>query len=123
MPLAVLRFPERGRDLRRALSPAMHAVPGEVELAADEPGRPLRPPREIHDPIPRLRELQSHVVDRGGPEPLRILGGPALQLAIVVDAELPHQAHDVCVLEHFRGRRPRNLHLAKKRKEEPCGSS
>ena len=75
---AVLRFPERGRHLRRALGPAMHAVPGEVELAADEPGRPFRPTGEVDDPVPRLRELQPHVVDRCRPEPFRILRGSAL---------------------------------------------
>ena len=113
MALAVLRLPGRGRNLGRPLGPAVHAIPGEVELAADEPGRPFRPPREIHDAVPRLRELQSHVLDRSRPEPIRILRGATLQLAIVVDAEPPHQANDVRLLEHLGRRGPDDLHLAR----------
>ena len=111
--LAVLRLPGRGRDLWRPLGPAVHAVPGEVELPADEPGRPLRPAREIHDMVPRLRELQSHVVDRSGPEPFGVLGRAALQLAIGVEAEPPHQADDVRLLEHLLRWPPDDLHLAR----------
>jgi hypothetical protein len=113
MALAVLRLPGRGRNLGRPLGPAVHAVPGEVELPADEPGRPLRPARKIHDAVPRLRELESHVVDRSRPEPLGIPRREALQLAIVVEAQPPHQAEDVRLLEHFLRWPPDDLHLAR----------
>ena len=53
VPFAVLGLPERGCDVRRPLRPAMDAVPGEVQLAADEPGRPLRPAGQIDHPVPR----------------------------------------------------------------------
>ena len=72
-PRPVLAEPDRGDRVRPPLRPAVHAVPGDVHLPADEPGRPLRPAREIDHLLPGLRELEPHVLDRGRPEPLGIL--------------------------------------------------
>ena len=94
-PRSVLAEPDRGDRIRTALTPAVGAVPRDVHLAADEPGRPFRPAREVDDLIPGLRELEPHVLDRRRPEPLRILLGSAHELPVVVEAVLAHQPDDV----------------------------
>ena len=71
---AVLAEPDR-RDRVRPVARAQrctqfHAM---FSLAADEPGRPLGPAREVDDRVPRLRELEPHVLDRRGPEPFGIV--------------------------------------------------
>ena len=70
-PRAVLAEPDARERVRLARSPAVRAVVRDVELPADEPGRPLGAARVVHDALPRLRELEPHVVDRERPEPLR----------------------------------------------------
>ena len=72
-PRPVLAEPDRGDRVRPPLGPAVHAVPGDVHLAADEPRRPLRPAREVDDRVPGPRELEAHVLDRRRPEPLGVL--------------------------------------------------
>jgi hypothetical protein len=56
-----------------ALGPAMNAVPGDGQCGTDEPGGPLGPAREVDDLAPGRREVEVHVLDRRGPEPLRVL--------------------------------------------------
>jgi hypothetical protein len=89
-----------GRDRVRPRSrPAVHAVPGDVDLAADEPGRPLGPAREVDDLVPGPEELEAEVLDHGGPEPLGLLLRAAHELPVVVEPVPAHEAHDVGPLE------------------------
>ena len=86
-PRPVLALPHRGQGVGpRPTRPPVHAVPGQVQPPADEPGRPLRPPREVAHLVPRARELQSHVRDRLGPEALWLLGREPHELPVVVEA-------------------------------------
>src|SRR6185436_5027204 len=61
---AVLSEPDGRNAVRIALGPAMDAVPGDRELRADEPRRPYRPAREVHDLVPGRREVEPHVLYR-----------------------------------------------------------
>ena len=92
--------------VRPALRPAVDAVPGDVDLAPDEPRRPLRAAREVDDFVPGLRELEAHVLDRSRPEPLRVLLGAAHELPVVVHPVLAHQADDVRARERLLVRPP-----------------
>jgi hypothetical protein len=56
--------------------------------------------RQIHDLLPRLGELEAHILDRGRPEPLRVLLRTPHELPVVVDAVSAHEPNDVRVLEH-----------------------
>ena len=112
-PLSVLAGEDGPDGLRAALRPSVYAIPRHVELAADEPGRPLGPAREIDDPLPGLEEVEAHVLDRRGPKPLRIFLRAPHQCPVVVEAVAPHETHDVCTFEHLRGRFPDDLrHVA-----------
>jgi hypothetical protein len=92
----------------------MDAIPGEVELAADEPRRPLRAARGVHDVLPRLRELELHVLDRDRPEPLGVVLRPPHEVPVVVDSVPAHEPNDVRALEHVLARLPDELtHAAK----------
>src|SRR5207244_2555656 len=113
-PLAVLALPDRRvRVGMLAVRPAVDAVPGEVELAADEPRRPLRPAREVANLLPRARELEPHVRDRLRPEPLRLLCGEANELPVVVESEPPREPHRVRPRSHLVARAPDHLHAGK----------
>src|SRR4029078_4762312 len=94
--------------------PAVHAVPGDVEPAADEPGRPFRAAREIDDLVPWPRELDPHVLDRRRPEPLRLLGREAHERGVILEPELAREAQRVGPLAHLVARRPDNLHAGKR---------
>ena len=87
---------------RVALRPPVDAVPGDGERRAGEPGRPFRPSRKIHDLLPRGGEVEAHVLDRRGPEPLRVLLRAPHQLPVILVAVPPHEPRDVGVLERAR---------------------
>ena len=108
-PIAVLAA-EHGRfRLGRPLRPPVDAVPGDVELPAVEPGRPLGPAREINDLAPRLAEIEVHVLDRGGPEPVRVVLRALLELPVIIEAVPAHEADHVRALEHLGARLPDHL--------------
>ena len=76
---AVLALPDRGLLLGElARGPLVDAVPGEIQLAAREPGGPLAAARRVHDPLPGLRELEAEILDHGRPEALRLLDRDAV---------------------------------------------
>ena len=58
------------------------------------------PAGTVDDFVPGLRELEAHVLDRRGPEALRLLGGEANERGVVVEAELPREAQRVRALAH-----------------------
>src|SRR5205823_752534 len=85
----------------------------DVQLAADEPGRPFGAAREVGDALPGLRELEPHVLDRGGPERVRILLGEAHELAVTLESEPPREPRRIRTLEHVCGRCPNDFHPRK----------
>jgi hypothetical protein len=87
----------------------VYAVPGDVQGGPAEPGRPLRAARVVVDPPPRSRELEAHVLDRGGPEPSRVLLRAPNQLAVVGDAVPAHKPGHVRALDGLPGRTPDDL--------------
>ena len=116
---AVLTEPDRRLGAgERSGRPAMDAVPGDVELPAREPGRPFGAAREVDDLLPRLEELEAHVLDRSRPEPLALVDRAPHELAVVGDAVAAHQPDDVRALEHLVVRRPHDLRH--RRKGSPC---
>src|SRR5439155_25840913 len=111
----VLALPDgRRRVGPRPARPAVDAVPGEVEPPADEPGRPLRPARQVTDLLPRLRELEAHVGDRLRPKPLGLLGREAHEFPVVLEAEPPREPHRVRALADLVARAPDHLHAGKR---------
>jgi hypothetical protein len=68
------------------------AVPGDVQLAALKPGRPLGAARQVDDLAPRLEELDPDVVHDQWPEPLRVFRRAPNELPIIRDLDLPHEA-------------------------------
>src|SRR5215211_8159855 len=114
-PLTILAGEYRAHVVGPSLRPAVDAIPGEVELPAHEPGGPFGALREIGDPVPWLRELDPHVLDRRRPEPVRVLLRALLELPVVVEAVSAHETDDVRAGEDVRGRLPDELpHLAMK---------
>src|SRR6266508_1268007 len=91
-PLTVLAGEDRAYVGGPPLSPAVDAIPGQVELPAHEPGSPFGALREIGDAVPRLRELEPQVLDRRRPEPVWILLRAALQLPVVLESVPAHVA-------------------------------
>ena len=106
---SVLGGEDRRNRVGAPLGPAVYAIPGDVQGPADEPGRPFRSARNVHYLVPRARELQAHVLDRCGPEPLRILLRPALKSPVVVESMPAHQPDDVRPVEHLLRGRPDDL--------------
>ena len=84
--LAVLGLADRGERVGRPTRPAADAIPGHVELSADEPRRPLDAARNVQHPLVRLGELDPEVVDDRRPEPLRVVLRATDELPVVVDA-------------------------------------
>src|SRR5207302_550300 len=93
--------------------PAMDTVPGDVQLRAAEPGRPLRTTRAVDHLPPGLEELQAEILDDRGPEPLRLVLRAAQELGVRPDSVRPHQAREVRPLECLRARAPDHLHGGK----------
>ena len=93
----------------------MDAVPGEVELAPDEPPGPLDAPRVVDHVSPRLGELQPEILDQRGPEPIGLLDRDAVQIVITLDAEPACQPRQVGALGLLRGGRPDEVGHARKR--------
>jgi hypothetical protein len=73
----------------------VNAVPGEVQLPADEPGRPFDPAGGVHHLLPRLGELEAEILDDRRPEPLRLLHGDAVERVVAVHVEPPREAGQV----------------------------
>ena len=97
-------------DSRRAVAPPpVHAVPGDVQLPAEEPGRPLGAAREVDDLLPGLEELEPEVLDGRRPEPLRLLDRARDELPVGREPVPPHQPDDVRVLERLLVRAPDHL--------------
>src|SRR5881398_3467212 len=63
-----------------ARGPAVDAIPGEVQLAPGEPGRPLGTPGRVDHVLPRLRELEPQILDDRRPEPLRLLDREVMEV-------------------------------------------
>ena len=106
----VLGLPD-GRLLLGELAgrPAVDAVPGEVQLRADEPPRPFRAVRGVDDLCPRLRELEAQILDQRRPEALGLLDRDAMEVAVALDPEPPRQPGHVGALDLLRRRRPDEL--------------
>ena len=104
-----------------ALGPAMDAVPGDRERRADEPRRPLRAAREVHDLAPGCREVEPHVLDRRGPEPLGILLRAAHELPVVLESVPAHEPRDVGAGERARVGAPDDVSHARPVYEPPGG--
>ena len=69
-----------------------------------------RPPtNHVGDLLPRTRELEAHVLDGRGPEPVGIVLRADDEIAVVRDPVTAHQAHDVRALEHLWRRPPDDL--------------
>ena len=110
-PLPVLALPHRGLLVGAgAAGPAVDTVPGDVQLAADEPGSPLGPVRLVHDRVPGLREVEAQVLDRRRPEALRVVLREAHERRVVVETQLARQAERVRALAHLVGRSPDRFH-------------
>ena len=99
---AVLAAEHRCRRLGLLDGPAVDAVPRDVQLAADEPRRPLRTAGEVDHLPPWLGELDPHVLDGRRPEPLGVVDRTLHELAVVVEAVTPHQPDDIRALQGLR---------------------
>ena len=106
---AVLAEPDGGDALGTPLGPAMHAVAGDVELPADEPGRPFGAARAVEHRVPGLRELDPQVVDAEGPEPGRIVLRAADELVVVRGTRRAHEPGRVRVLDRRLVGRPNHV--------------
>ncbi len=103
---SVLAAEDRGREVA---PPPVHAVPGDVQLPAQEPGRPLGAAREVDDLLPGLEELEPEVLDGRRPEPLRLVDRARDELPVAREPVPPHQPDDVRVLERLLVRAPDHL--------------
>src|SRR5207253_9482258 len=78
-PRSVFAQPDGGLLLGQlAGRPPVDAVPGQVELPADEPRRPLDSAGGVEDTLPWRRELEPQVLDHGRPEALGMLDRDAV---------------------------------------------
>jgi hypothetical protein len=103
----VLTLPDRSICVPElSAHPPVYAVPGDVQPAADEPGRPLRATRDVHHLIPRLGELEADVLDHRGPEPPGLLLRPSHELPVILDPMPPHEPRHIGPLAHLFTRCP-----------------
>ena len=107
MPRTVLALPDGGLFLGElARRPAVNAVPGQVQLAPREPGRPLGTPGGVDHVLPRLGELDPQILDHRGPEPLRLLDRDAVELVVALDPQSARESRQVRALHVFGARFP-----------------
>src|SRR5581483_12086380 len=85
---------------------AVEAEAREVQLAADEPLRPLDPARGVADGVPGLRELEAEVLDHRRPEALRLLDRDRVQLRVASRAEPALQTRHVRARDQVLGGLP-----------------
>src|SRR6266508_1189192 len=103
----VLALPDRRLLLGElARGPLVHAVPGEVELSADEPRRPLVSARRVDHALPGLGELEPEILDHRRPEPLRLFDGEAMELPVSLDSEAAREPRQVRNFHLVGARRP-----------------
>ena len=117
---SVLAEENRGFVLGAVAHPFVDAVPSDVQLAADEPRRPLDAARGVDDALPRGEELEAEVVDHLGPKAVRSVDGDSVEVGVALDAQPLHQPRDVRAVSELRRRRPDELGHCVRLFDEPC---
>ena len=108
--LAVLAFGDHGLAIRGRCGVAADTAPRQVQLASDEPLRPLRAPARVEHPRVGRGEAQVEPPDDGVPEPLRVLDRPPQQLRMTGQSVGPREPRRVRRLDDLVGRGPDRRH-------------